>query len=323
MPIPAQFVIPDSAWIHRLGGLGLIKLGVVLLGLVVTPDSVWRWIHGLGGLGLILLGLADNTPFVSAPPGSMDLVVILLSAARREWWAYYALMATIGEVLGGYLTYRLSEKGGEATFERKVGRARAARTYRLFERYGASAVLAGSILPPPFPFTSVLMAAGVMHFPRKKFFSALVAGRAVRFFAVAFFARMYAQRMIALFAQYYHPMLVALIALAVAGAIGGLAYSLYRARQRRRSSMDRMAKEGHGAKCGEADQDEAEDGVDNAEADGADAARNEIDKHDQPGKPGGHAGSYHQKPPNGGFRSHDRDGKGHPARSDADPVEDG
>jgi hypothetical protein len=32
---------------------------------------------------LIVLGLADNTPFISAPPGSMDVLVILLSAHRQ------------------------------------------------------------------------------------------------------------------------------------------------------------------------------------------------------------------------------------------------
>ena len=32
---------------------------------------------------MIVLGLADNTPFISAPPGSMDVLVILLSAHRQ------------------------------------------------------------------------------------------------------------------------------------------------------------------------------------------------------------------------------------------------
>ena len=36
-----------------------------------------------------------------------------------------------------------------------------------------------AILPPPFPFTSVLMAAGIMQYPRRKFFLRLD-GRAWR-----------------------------------------------------------------------------------------------------------------------------------------------
>ena len=94
-----------------------------VLSLFALPDSVWEWIHRLGGPGLILLGIADNTPFISAPAGSVDVLVILLSAHRHEWWAYYAFMATVGEVFGGYVTYRIAQKGGRETLERKVGKS--------------------------------------------------------------------------------------------------------------------------------------------------------------------------------------------------------
>jgi len=65
-----------------------------ILALWLMSDSVWKWIHRLGGPGLILLGLADNTPFVSAPAGSVDVFVMLLSAHRPPCWGYYAFMAT-------------------------------------------------------------------------------------------------------------------------------------------------------------------------------------------------------------------------------------
>jgi membrane protein YqaA with SNARE-associated domain len=195
-----------------------------ILSLLIVAGSVWKWIHRLGGPGLILLGLADNAPFISAPAGSVDVFVILFSAHRHEWWAYYAFMATVGEVLGGYVTYRLAAKGGQATLERKVGKGRAEKTYKLFEKRGFITVFAGSILPPPFPFTPVLMAAGVLQYPRKKFFSALTAGRAVRFFAVAYLGRAYGQQMIVFFSRHYRPLLYVLIALAATAGIGALVY---------------------------------------------------------------------------------------------------
>jgi len=204
-----------------------------ILALLVIPDSVWKWIHGLGGLGLILLGLADNTPLVSAPPGSEDVFVILLSAHRPRWWVYYAFMATVGEVLGGYLGYRLAEKGGQETLERKLGKTRAEKIYKHFEKRGFLTVFTGSILPPPFPFTSVVMAAGVMQYPRKKFLSALLAGRAARFFAVAFLGRVYGQQMIGFFTRNYRPLLYVLISVTVTAGIGALVYfKWYRPKQR-------------------------------------------------------------------------------------------
>ena len=139
-----------------------------ILALVRISDSAWKWIHRLGGPGLIVLGLADNTPFISAPPGSEDVFVILLSAHHPSSWVYYAFMATVGEVLGGFMTYRLAEKGGQATLERKMGKPRSEKIYRRFEKRGFATVFTGSLLPPPFPFTPVLMVAGVMQYPRKK-----------------------------------------------------------------------------------------------------------------------------------------------------------
>ena len=195
-----------------------------MLSLFIMADSMWKWIHRLGGPGLILLGVADNTPFISAQPGSMDIFVIVLSAHHHEWWAYYALMATAGEVLGGYLTYRLAQKGGQQALERKVGKLRAKKIYKLFEKRGFITVFTGSILPPPFPFTSVVMAAGIMQYPRKKFFSALASGRALRFFALAWLGRIYGRQIIDFFMQHYKAATYVLIALAMIAGIGALIY---------------------------------------------------------------------------------------------------
>lgn len=200
---------------------GLVSL---VLGVLLMPGSVWKWIHRLGGSGLILLGVADNAPFMSAPAGSADLLVILLSANSPKWWAYYAFMTTVGEVLGGYLSYWIAEKGGRATLEKKLGKGRAEKVYRQFEKRGFATVFAGSILPPPFPFTPVLMTAGVMQYPPRKFLSALIGGRAVRFFAVAYLGKTYGRQVIAFFARHYRPMLWVLIAMAVAAGMGALVY---------------------------------------------------------------------------------------------------
>ena len=58
-----------------------------------------RWLLRLGGPGLILLGIADNS--VIPLPGSMDVLNIYLAARHHNLWPYYALMSTIGAVLVG------------------------------------------------------------------------------------------------------------------------------------------------------------------------------------------------------------------------------
>ncbi len=85
--------------------------------------STWVRLRRLGGPGLVLLGIADNS--VIPLTGSMDVLTIWLAARHREPWIYYAAMATIGAVLGGYITYALARKGGKETMERKLSKRRA------------------------------------------------------------------------------------------------------------------------------------------------------------------------------------------------------
>src|SRR5260370_41370619 len=86
--------------------------------LLASKKSAVRWLIHLGGPGLILLGLADNS--LIPMPGSTDVVTILLAAHHRNVWVYYAMMATAGAVLGGYLTYRMARRGGKQTSGKRV-----------------------------------------------------------------------------------------------------------------------------------------------------------------------------------------------------------
>lgn len=191
-------------------------------GSILLLGSTSRWVLRLGGPGLIMVGLVDNS--VIPIPGGMDLFVILLSAHHREWWWYYGLMGTIGAVVGGYLTFRLSKKGGKEGLEKKIGKKRADKVYKKFEKGGFSTVAIGSIIPPPFPLVPVLMAAGVMQYPKKKFLAALTVGRGIRFFAIAFLGKLYGTAILSWLGHYYKPFLYVLIALGVLGGIGVLVY---------------------------------------------------------------------------------------------------
>src|SRR4030081_2086504 len=87
--------------------------------------SIFRRLRRLGGPGLVLLGIADNS--VIPLTGSMDVLTIWLAARHREPWPYYALMATIGAVLGGYITYSLARKSGKSALEKKFSKRAAAK----------------------------------------------------------------------------------------------------------------------------------------------------------------------------------------------------
>ncbi len=168
-----------------------------------------HWVFKLGGIGLIPLGLLDSS--VIPLPGSMDVLTILLAAREESLWFYYALMATAGSVAGGFVTYRLARKGGKEALERRISPRRVAKIYKMFERWGFAALAIPALLPPPMPMVPFLVAAGALQYSLKKFLAALTLGRIVRYTILAFFAARYGRHIVRLISQHGHPVILVII----------------------------------------------------------------------------------------------------------------
>jgi len=200
---------------------------------IVAPTaarSMRRWIFHLGGLGFIPLGLLDGS--VIPLPGSMDVLTIILSARQHELWFYYALMATVGSVIGGYVTYQLARKGGTETLERKFPAKRLKKVYRIFGRWGFGAIAIAALLPPPTPMVLFLVAAGTMQYSVKKFLVALTLGRIVRYSLLAYLAAHYGHQVLTVITQHGHPVLIMVAGLITAG-MAVLIFFLVRKRKKR------------------------------------------------------------------------------------------
>lgn len=180
-----------------------------------VAQSFRRWIFHLGGLGFIPLGLLDSS--VIPLPGSMDVLTIFLSARTPGLWVYYAVMATIGSVIGGFVTYRLARKGGKETLERKFPERQLKKVYALFEKWGFGALAIVAVLPPPAPFVLFLFVAGAMQYSVKKFLLALTLGRIVRYSILAYLGERYGRHVLALIARHGHPVVIAVVVVILAG----------------------------------------------------------------------------------------------------------
>jgi membrane protein DedA with SNARE-associated domain len=202
---------------------------------LVSKKHAMGWLIHLGGPGLILLGLADNS--LIPLPGSTDVVTILLAAHHGQPWFYYTIMATAGAVLGGYLTYRMARKGGKETLEKRFSPRKVKRVYAIFERWGFAAVAIPAILPPPFPIVPMLLAAGAMQYPTRKFLTALAVGRGIRFTILGYLGFHYGRHIVKFFAQYYWPVMIILIAFSV---VGGL-YGLYQYKRRHKGERRKIS----------------------------------------------------------------------------------
>ncbi|MFL6311973.1 MAG: YqaA family protein [Terriglobales bacterium] len=182
--------------------------------------SLGSWLERLGGVGLILLGLADNS--IVPMPGSMDALTIVLSAHQKSWWPYYAVMATIGGIVGAYVTYGLGFKSGEQALEKKLPKKKAERIYKLFKRYGFWSLFVPGLLPPPVPYSPFLIVAGALKYPKRYFLVAVGVARAIRYGLLAWLGSIYSKQIFGFFQHYYRPMLWTVVTLAVIGGVAGL-----------------------------------------------------------------------------------------------------
>jgi membrane protein YqaA with SNARE-associated domain len=176
------------------------------------------WARHVGGPGLIVLGLVDNSAIPL--PGSEDVLTIILSAGQKRLWPYYAAMATIGAVIGGYITYQLAHREGKALLERRLAARRKQQVQRAFAKWGFGAVVVPAMLPPPLPMFPFLLAAGALQYSRGKFLAALAIGRGIRYILLAFLAATFGRQILRRIVQYHDAILIA-------GIAAGLGVTLY------------------------------------------------------------------------------------------------
>jgi membrane protein YqaA with SNARE-associated domain len=147
-------------------------------------------------VGVFILALLDSTVFFSLPFG-IDAAVILLSA-RSETLAWTVpVVATTGSVVGAAVTFWMGRKAGEAGLERHLNGKQLDRIRRRVNESGAVMLAAIDLLPPPFPFTPFVLAAGALKVRTWLFFSTLGVVRSIRFGLEGLFAARFGRRILA------------------------------------------------------------------------------------------------------------------------------
>ncbi|HWC20249.1 MAG TPA: VTT domain-containing protein [Terriglobales bacterium] len=193
---------------------------------LIIAGSVWAKLRQLGPIGEVAIGIADAS--VIPTPGSLDFLIILLMAGAPQHWWLFVLAATVGSTIGAYITYGIGLKGGKEGLEKRLPEKKLKKVYRWSEEYGLGAVAVPALLPPPFPLSPFLLAAGVLRVPKGKFVAAYAAGRLVRYSIVAVLGRLYGQAVIKGIQEYSEPIIWCLIGLAVAGGIAAGVYIWHR-----------------------------------------------------------------------------------------------
>jgi len=178
-----------------------------LLGYFLTP-----W-------GIILMGALDSSLIFFLPLG-IDFAVIILSARKPELFWLYAILATVGSVIGAAVTFWIGRKVGEHGLTLLIKPSRLERVRNRVGAHAGISVGALAIIPPPFPFTAFVLASGAFGGNPWAFFTTLAGVRVVRFLVEGGLAAIYGRRILSwMQSTVFQVAIGILIALAVIGTI--------------------------------------------------------------------------------------------------------
>ena len=180
----------------------------------------------LGGPGLLLIAFLDSS--FLAFPEVPDLLMVWLVSRHPARWPYYALMTTIGSVLGCLAIYAVARKGSRVMIRRFPAGA-TERALRAIRRYGVLAIIIPSMLPPPAPFKIFVILAGVSGIPTGAFVAAIVFGRGIRYLVEALLAYRYGPQAISYVTENVGQLS---IWMAVTLAAAGIAIVIWRRRKK-------------------------------------------------------------------------------------------
>jgi len=183
--------------------------------------TIARALFHAGGMGLLTLGALDSSPLV-APMGN-DLLVLALSARYHERMLYYVVMATVGSLIGCFVTDWISRKS-ESGQKKLVSGKHLVYIRKLVKKGAAVALVVASLMPPPFPFTAFVAAAAAFRYPRNKLLSFVGVGRFVRFAIEGALAIHYGRWIIK---QAESPLLYHVMIALIVISIGGSAFAIY------------------------------------------------------------------------------------------------
>ena len=166
---------------------------------------------------------------------------MVVLAARRETFAWIVpLLATLGSIAGAALTFWMGRKIGENGLSRYIPDRRLERVRRRIKNSGAIAIAALDLIPPPFPFTPFVLAAGTLDVDTRLFFVTLTAARLFRFGVEAVLAVRYGRSIVRWLASaWVENMVLGCIVLAIALTVWSLVQLLRSVRTSGRRSAPR------------------------------------------------------------------------------------
>ena len=162
-------------------------------------DKLAEWFTALGPLGLFLAAALDSFVPLSHV---VDPMVVYLSY-KHDDPVTFALVATVGSVLGSSVFFFLVRAGGDGIAEKLIRPGLRNKLTRTLERYGLVAIIIGGVMPPPFPLKGLVLVAALARMPLPIFVLGFTVSRLVRYGLESTTAVFYGDQALEITKQYY------------------------------------------------------------------------------------------------------------------------
>jgi membrane protein YqaA with SNARE-associated domain len=203
----------------------LVRQPALLLAPHLHHSLMPHWLTQLGALGLFSVAVVDSSPIPLPLPGSTDLLLLWLVAYGGDPWLL-AAFAIAGSLVGGYATWNLGRRGGEAALRHYVPARLLGRVTRWVEHHRILAVFLPAVLPPPIPLLPFALAAGALGVSRSRFLVVYGAARTLRYSLIAWLGVGYGRHAIRLWSgtlqKWSTPLISVFVGLLIAGTCFGI-----------------------------------------------------------------------------------------------------
>jgi membrane protein YqaA with SNARE-associated domain len=164
-----------------------------------------------GGLALFALAFCESS-FFPIPPDALLIALCMANPAESFW---YAVLSSLGSVLGGIFGYGIGRVGGRPLLERWVSAERIQLVQRHYQRWDVWAVAVAGFTPIPYKVFTISAGAFLLNFVR--FIIASVLSRSARFFLVAGLFYFYGPTINRFILRYFNVLSIIFIALLILG----------------------------------------------------------------------------------------------------------
>jgi membrane protein YqaA with SNARE-associated domain len=174
----------------------------------------------LGNMGLFIVAFLESS-FFPLPP---DFLLVIMALNAPESALIFALIATIGSVLGGIFGYYIGYVGKEKVVKKFIDDDKINKVHKLFEKYESWAIFIAGFTPIPYKVFTI--AGGFFYIDFKKFVIASFLSRGLRFFIEAILIILYGETILKFLGSYFNLFSLIAVVLAI------LAYIAYKYREK-------------------------------------------------------------------------------------------